>query len=290
MTSDEGKLLAVRGRFTKNALGIAALIALLTFSAPALTEDWCVGKDAVPFDDGHYHFSYESWVRARANAFMYGRCIKVLDPTAKLRNRWEGVLPLSIATKDRPTVGGQDFVDDATESGSAKLHYGNSDDSLDAAYFRHKGEPSENRETTYRDKISAAVKSAGSFVLESIYSFSIPLVSGDDNSVANVDLLFRSSFDGKNFAYSLSYTKQAMMPQYAETRLSVEFKGEEISRLEKAANTQWLLSKGKDDLHFQAPATNGDKADFVDHEMTLLDQNGQPVATLPISYLLPAEN
>jgi hypothetical protein len=225
---------------------------------------------------------------------MYGRCIKVLDPTTKLRNHWEGVLPQSIATKDRPTTGGQDYIDKASENGVAKLHYGNSDDSFDAIYMRHKTEPNgttpERREMAYREKIADAIKSAGSFALESLYSISAPLVSGDDNSLADIDLRFRSSFDGKSFTYSLSYSKRALSPQYAETGLSVQFKGEEISRLEKLADTLWSLSRGEDQLSFNAAAEIADQADFVDHEMTLLDQDGRPIATVPISYMLPAEN
>ncbi|RWO72070.1 MAG: hypothetical protein EOS18_34195 [Mesorhizobium sp.] len=278
----------------RRILQYASLSFLLASSLPALAEEWCVGKDAVPINDGHYQFSVESWVRARANAFMYGRCIKVLDPTTKLRNHWEGVLPQSIATKDRPTTGGQDYIDKASENGVAKLHYGNSDDSFDAIYKRHKSEPNgttpEKRETAYREKISTAIRSAGSFVLESIYSFSAPLVYGNDESVADIDLPFKSSFDGQTFTYSLSYSKQALSPQYRETGLSVQFKGEEISRLEKLADTQWFLSRGKDELSFQATAKIADQADFIDHEMTLLDQDGRPIATVPISYMLPAEN
>lgn len=294
MLRGKQEVLPLYKRLTTGVLRVVSLQLLLTSSIPALADEWCVGKDPVPHDDGRYHFTYESWVRARANAFMYGRCIKVLDPTAKLRNFWEGVLPEGIATKERPTTGGQSYIDDVSENGVAKLHYGNSDDSFDASYIRHKSQPNgvtpEKRDATFREKIESAIKSTGSFVLESVYSFSAPLVAGNDESVADIDVLFRSVFDGKTFTYSLSYSKQALSPQYAETGLSVQFKGEEIARLEKLADTQWSLSRGQDELSFQAPAPVADQADFVDHEMALIDHEGRTIATLPISYMLPAEN
>lgn len=280
--------------FSTRVLRVVSLPFLLTCSIPAMADDWCVGKDPVQHDDGRYHFTYESWVRARANAFMYGRCIKVLDPTVKLRNFWEGVLPEGIATKERPTTNGQDYIDEVSENGIAKLHYGNSDDSFDASYIRHKsqsdGVAPEKRDATFRDKIESVIKSTGSFVLESVYSFSAPLVAGNDDSVADIDVLFRSVFDGKTFTYSLTYSKQAVSPRYAEIGLSVQFKGEEIARLQKLADTQWSLSRGKDELSFQAPAPVADHADFVDYKMTLIDREGRTIATLPISYMLPAEN
>ncbi|QPC91255.1 hypothetical protein [Mesorhizobium sp. INR15] len=273
---------------------LSSLLLLLLACAPSLADDWCIGKDAVPADDGTYRFSYQSWIRARANAFMYGRCIEVLDPTEKLRNHWEGVLPEAIARKGRPTVGGQGFVDKVNENRTATLHYGNSDSKIDAAYFAHKGEPSraasEAKDPSFRKTIEDAIKETGGFLLESIYSFSTQLVASDDESTLDIDASFSSKFDGTTFNYVLDYTLNAPSPKYAETTLTVRFDGEALDQLNRISEKRWIMAPGKGQLSFTAAATAANQADFVDYDISLVDQDGRSIATLPISYLLPAAN
>lgn len=273
---------------------LPSLLLLVFASGPSLAEDWCVGKDAVPVDDGAYHFSYESWIRARANAFMYGRCIQVLAPTEKLRNHWEGVLPEAIARKDRPTTGGQDFIDKVNVQASAPLHYGNSDDKRDAVYFAHKDEPSlvkpEKKDSSFRQKIEDATKQTGQFLLESLYSFSTQLVAADDDSLMDIDASFYSKFDGKTFTYELDYTMNSPSQKYGDATLSVRFDGEGLGRLNTISEKRWTMKQGEGRLSFTAAATADNQADFVDHSISLVDQDGRSVATLPVSYLLPTEN
>ncbi|TPM32896.1 hypothetical protein [Mesorhizobium sp. B2-3-4] len=251
-----------------------------------------MGRDAVPVDDGTYHFSYESWIRARANAFMYGRCIQVMAPTEKLRNHWEGVLPEAIARKGRPTTGGQDFIDKVNVHASAPLHYGNSDAKKDATYFAHKDElaKSEKRDSSFRQKIEETTKSTGRFLLESLYSFSAQLVAKDDDSLMDIDASFYSNFDGKIFKYELDYVMNSPSQKYGDTTLSVRFDGQELSRLNAISEKRWTMKPGEGQLSFTAAATAENQADFVDHTISLIDQDGRSIATLPVSYMLPTEN
>lgn len=268
---------------------------LLLFATPSLSDEWCVGRDAVPHDDGRYRFSYESWVRFRHNAFMYGRCVKVLAPTEKLLNHWEGVLPRSIAQKGRPTTGGRSFVEKISQSHSATLHYGNSDDMLETTFIGHQLEPNpgqkqESRDESFREKITKIVDEVGKFVLESSYSFSLNLVEGNEASIADIDFKFVSTFDGNEFQYAVDYSMKPASSDFSNVQLTVQFDGSELAKMhdKDAKERTWMVASGRGEHAFAAAANETKEADFVDHQLTLTDAAGRSVAVLPVSYLLPA--
>src|SRR5689334_9749675 len=153
------------------------ILLVLVVLNSAARADWCEGRDPIEHDDGRYRFTSESWVRNRDGAVFYGRCIKVLPPTTKLRNDWIGVLPPGIAREDRPTKGGRSFPDDRTEDRSADLYYGNADDNLLSTYLAHHDEPSniadsESPNSSVWQTIKDTITKFGELRLESVFSSS----------------------------------------------------------------------------------------------------------------------
>ena len=76
---------------------LSLLIAVM-FMSPnvSISHETCAGQKPVLHDDGTYSFNTESWRRAGHGVHHYGRCIEVVEPTAKLLNTWVDVLPLTV--------------------------------------------------------------------------------------------------------------------------------------------------------------------------------------------------
>lgn len=207
---------------------LALLPAVPTFAQSVTdVQTTCEGELSVPHDDGTYSFTTESWRRSVANAQYYGRCIEVVPPTVKLLNSWIGVLPeKSIARVGRPTIDGDEYPDIDTVTASSPLYYGNSDAMIKATYLAHASEVAvaPGPETPgFFDQIKDIVGKSGIFELKSFKQVSFLITPDDEDSIADLTLLMRSTVEGSSLTYVAEYNLVIDSPDYANTNLSLSF-------------------------------------------------------------------
>lgn len=268
-----------------------ALILSLSFVAAA--QQTCDGEKPILHDDGRYAFNTESWVRAVAGVHHYGRCIDVVPPTEKLLNTWVDVLPSnSIARIGRPTKGGSDYVTRDTVDASTTLYYGNSDDETDASFLAHSRELNRRAETgdpADRSAIAEMLERLGRLSLRSFHQVSFLIEREDADSLTDLDLTFVSHKEGGSHRYVINYTLDMQSPDYSDRKLLIEFPGASLSGalFESTGLEAVTLQEGSDEITF-----NHDQAsdsDFIRSLMRILNEDGDVLTELPVTYMLPVQ-
>ena len=253
-------------------------------------EDECLGVDPIPYYDGRYSFNRESWRRFRANRHYYGRCIEVTPPTEELKNTWDGVLPPgSIARVGRPTIAGQEFTEEMTRDAVADLYYGNSDDKFAASYLAHEFElaAASNMDSSTPSligEVGRALNAFGQLVTESIFQTSFLIDSSNDESIADLNLHFRSTIEGSSTQYLVSYALDVQSEEYRNRTLALRFGDPFLSDLVLASSDseRFELELGGADFEFNWLDTVN--PGFARSSADVVDEDGQVLVRLSISY------
>lgn len=277
----------------KKSLVIALPIACFTVANSSATQGTCPGQNTIPHDDGHYHFSRESWTEPRANGIVfYGRCVQGLPPTEKVRNHWIGVLPKAIARPDRPTIGGNEFIGNNSITRQSPLRYGNSDGVIpEATFIAHEeetiGRPAiENKNGIDKDHLEQLLRE-GKVILNNNFSFSIEVLDKIESSLSDVDLSFSSEFDGEQLRYYGSYSFKPISSEFDGTQIYIEF-GDSLTKIfeESTGQSRIVVQPGEESFVSEIGVIDNE-IDFAVHFFKIVDKDNQELATVPVNYLLP---